>query len=121
MLIVKYSSGGELFTDHIADKLVKNRIDEYLEEYKPYNENMTVMVGTELAFNYFILFTMQGLIDYDDIDIYYNERHCMIDKYIGVRYRDENEAEESLFSQCLEQILKIGFDNLKKDKRKENN
>ena len=118
MLIVKYCPDGELFPDHIADKLVKNKINEYLVKYEPYDKNMIIKVANELAFNYFVLFTMQGLIDYDDIDIYYNERHCMVDKYLGVKYRDENDAEEGLFAQCLNEILKIGFDNLKKDRSK---
>jgi len=121
MLIVKYCPDGELFPDHIADKLVKNKINEYLAKYKPYDKNMIIKVANELAFNYFVLFTMQELIDYDDINIYYNERHCVVDKYLGVRYKDNDYAEEGLFAKCLEQILKIGFDNLKKDKRKENN
>lgn len=115
MLIVKYAADGNCYPDHAMHDIVKEKIKEYLENHRVNNEDMVVCVSNELAFNYFVLFAMKNMIDYDDIELYYNNKKCIINQYVGIKFADDSNADEGLYTQCLDEILKIGFANIKRD------
>ena len=113
MLIIKYCSEGQAVSDFEAEIWVKNIIQKYKEEKR----DKTILISNEISLDLFCLYTMQGLLEYNEIRIYYCNILCRIDPYMGLCFVEEKEAIESHFAYYTNEILKIGYNNLKKLRR----
>lgn len=114
MLIIKYCQEGEIVSDFMAETWVKNIIQEYKQE----KMDKVIKISNEIPLDLFCLFAMQGLLKYDEIRIYYCDKLCRIDPYCGLCFVEEKEAIESHYAYYSNEILKIGYNNLKETRGK---
>ena len=114
MLIVKYCSEGQIISDFEAETWVKNII----QKYKKKEIDEIILISNEIPLDLFCLYTMQGLLKYDEIRIYYCNKLCRIDPYWGLCFVEEKEAIESHYAYYSNEILKIGYNNLKEARGK---
>ena len=116
MLTIKYCQEGEIVSDFMAETWVKNIIQKYKQE----KMDKVIQISNEIPLDLFCLFTMQGLLDYNEIKIYYCDKLCEINPYMGLCFVNEEEAIESHYAYYSNEILKIGYNNIKKNKEKFN-
>ena len=108
MLKIVYSEKGRVVSDFSAHRYSEDIINTYLKN----KNNMTIEVGTELMFTYFVIAAMEHRFADKEVSFWVNDKECQYDDVHGVGTFKDNTEIHSIYADTVMYLIDIGYKNL---------
>ena len=112
--VVYTSTNSHIVSDFETSKWVDENIEKY---FKDRHVAWEIRVGTEYMLNVFALRVMEGVLPIGNVEFYLEDTRLIFDKYDGIEFPSKNlPSNWAMWATVNEQIIRLGYEQMKKDR-----